>query len=121
MASSSARRLRAWGSWLVVEGDESDHSIGSLAPQIAVVTNIEPITTRHTFQECLRAFFDEVMTVPEVIYSTGLPPVALKLAVPGDHNRQNAAAAWPLELASVPRADAEEATRFTGRAGSARR
>ena len=31
----------AGGGWLVVEGDESDRSIGSLAPQIAVVTNIE--------------------------------------------------------------------------------
>jgi UDP-N-acetylmuramate--alanine ligase len=27
--------------WLVVEGDESDRSIGALAPQIAVLTNIE--------------------------------------------------------------------------------
>ena len=43
-------------------------------------------------------------------------PVELELAVPGEHNRQNAAAALAaLELAGVPRAEAEAAiARFTG-------
>ena len=48
--------------------------------------------------------------------SWDLDPVELELSVPGDHNRQNAAAALAaLELAGVPRADAEAAiVRFTG-------
>ena len=106
------------GGWLVVEGDESDRSIGSLAPQIAVVTNIElDHHASYASEAELRAFFDDwLATVPEVVLSWELPPVELELAVPGDHNRQNAAAALAaLELAGVPRAEAEEAiVRFTG-------
>ena len=45
-----------------------------------------------------------------------LEPVALELAVPGEHNRRNAAAALAaLELAGVARADAERViVEFTG-------
>ncbi len=106
------------GGWLVVEGDESDRSIGSLAPQIAVVTNIElDHHASYASEAELRAFFDDwLATVPEVVLSWELAPVDLELAVPGDHNRQNAAAALAaLELAGVPRAEAEAAiVRFTG-------
>ncbi len=104
--------------WLVVEGDESDRSIGALAPQIAVITNIElDHHATYASEAELRAFFDEWLeTVPQVVRSWELVPVELVLAVPGDHNRQNAAAALAaLELAGVPRADAEAAiVRFTG-------
>jgi UDP-N-acetylmuramate--alanine ligase len=106
------------GGWLVVEGDESDRSIGSLAPRIAVVTNIElDHHASYASEAELRAFFDAwLATVPEVVLSWELAPLDLELAVPGDHNRQNAAAALgALELAGVPRAEAEEAiVRFTG-------
>ena len=51
--------------------------------------------------------------------AAGSSPVELELGVPGEHNRQNAAAALAaLELAGVPRAEAEDAiARFTGRGG----
>lgn len=104
--------------WLVVEGDESDRSIGSLAPQIAVITNIElDHHATYASEAALRAFFDRwLATVPQVVRSWELAPVELDLAVPGNHNRQNAAAALAaLELAGVPRPEAEAAiVRFTG-------
>jgi UDP-N-acetylmuramate--alanine ligase len=104
--------------WLVVEGDESDRSIGELRPRIAVITNVEldHHATYGSLSE-LEAFFDAwLATVPHVVRSTELQPVVLELAVPGAHNRQNAAAALAaLGLAGVPRADAEAAiVRFTG-------
>ena len=100
------------GGWLVVEGDESDRSIGSLRPQIAVLTNIElDHHASYASEAELRAFFDDWLAeVPHVVRSWDLPPVELDLAVPGEHNRQNAAAALAaLELAGVPRAEAEAA------------
>ena len=104
--------------WLVVEGDESDRSIGSLRPQIAVLTNIElDHHATYASEAELRAFFDEWLDgIPHVVRSWELEPVELALAVPGEHNRQNAAAALAaLELAGVRRAEAEEAiVRFTG-------
>jgi UDP-N-acetylmuramate--alanine ligase len=46
--------------------------------------------------------------VPHVVRAEELEPVALDLAVPGEHNRRNAAAALAaLELAGVTRSDAE--------------
>ena len=104
--------------WLVVEGDESDRSIGSLKPQIAVITNIElDHHATYASEAQLRAFFDEWLgTIPHVVRSWEFSPVELELAVPGDHNRQNAAAALSaLELAGVPRPEAEAAiVRFAG-------
>jgi len=104
--------------WLVAEGDESDRSIGSLAPQIAVVTNIElDHHAAYASEAELRAFFEAWLEhVPQVVRSWLLPPVALELCVPGEHNRQNAAAALAaLELAGVPRPEAEAAiVRFAG-------
>ena len=104
--------------WLVVEGDESDRSIGSLAPQIAVVTNIElDHHASYASEAELVEFFERWLDgIPHVVRSWDLEPVQIELAVPGDHNRQNAAAALAaLELAGVPRADAENAiVRFTG-------
>ena len=75
-------------------------------------------TTRPTRprRSCARSSTTGSPTVPHVVRSWELPPVELELAVPGEHNRQNAAAALAaLELAGVPRAEAEAAiVRFTG-------
>jgi UDP-N-acetylmuramate--alanine ligase len=98
--------------WLVVEGDESDRSIGSLVPRIAVITNIElDHHATYASEAELRAFFDDwLRTIPHVVRSWELAPAALELGVPGEHNRQNAAAALAaLELAGVPRPEAERA------------
>ncbi len=104
--------------WLVVEGDESDRSIGSLAPEIAVITNIElDHHAAYASEAALRVFFDDwLKTVPRVVRSWELSPVELELGIPGEHNRQNAAAALAaLELAGVPRDEAERAiVRFRG-------
>ena len=106
------------GGWLVVEGDESDRSIGALRPEIAVITNVElDHHATYASEAELRAFFDELARgVPHVVRSWELEPVELELAVPGAHNRQNAAAALAaLELAGVPRDEAEQALlAFTG-------
>ena len=96
--------------WLVVEGDESDRSIALLRPEIAVITNIE-LDHHAAFASMaeLEAFFEEwAAGVPNVVRAWELEPVAFELAVPGEHNRKNAAAALAaLELAGVPRPDAE--------------
>ena len=54
--------------------------------------------------------------VPQVVRGWELEPVAFELALPGEHNRRNAAAALAaLELAGVARADAEPVlARFRG-------
>ncbi len=104
--------------WLVVEGDESDRSIGALTPEIAVITNVElDHHATYVSEAELHAFFEQwLATVPQVVRSWELPPVELELAISGDHNRQNAAAALAaLELAGVPRAESEAAiVGFTG-------
>jgi UDP-N-acetylmuramate--alanine ligase len=104
--------------WLVVEGDESDRSIGALRPEIAVVTNVE-LDHHAAFGSTaeLQAFFDEWLSgAPQVVRGWELEPVTFPLAVPGEHNRLNAAAALAaLELAGVARAEAEAAlARFAG-------
>ena len=61
-------------------------------------------TTRRTHprRSCARSSTTGSRAVPQVVRSWELPPVELELAVPGDHNRQNAAAALAaLELAGV--------------------
>ena len=108
----------AGSGWLVVEGDESDRSIGLLRPEIAVLTNIElDHHATYASETELRAFLDDWLeAVPNVVRSWELEPVSFELAVPGEHNRANAAAALAaLELAGTRRASAEEAlARFTG-------
>jgi UDP-N-acetylmuramate--alanine ligase len=98
--------------WLVVEGDESDRSIAALRPEIAVVTNVE-LDHHAAFSSTaeLAEFFDEWMAgAPHVVRGWELEPVEVELAVPGEHNRRNAAAALAaLELAGVPGPDAEAA------------
>jgi UDP-N-acetylmuramate--alanine ligase len=98
--------------WLVVEGDESDRSVAALRPEIAILLNVD-LDHHTTFgsRAEVEALFEEWLAhVPQVVRAEELEPVDLPLAVPGEHNRRNAAAAIAaLELAGVPRADAEGA------------
>jgi UDP-N-acetylmuramate--alanine ligase len=95
--------------WLVVEGDESDRSVAALRPRIAVILNVD---LDHHSEFGSRAELEELFDrwlahVPEVVLGWELEPLGSELAVPGDHNRRNAAAAVAaLELIGVPRADA---------------
>ena len=104
--------------WLVVEGDESDRTVEQLRPQIAVVTNVEldhhaTFATEHEVAELFERWLEHV---PAVVRGWELEPAAVALAVPGEHNRRNAAAALAaLELAGVDRSDAEPVlARFRG-------
>ena len=106
--------------WLVVEGDESDRTVSALRPEIAVVTNVE-LDHHATFASAaeVRELFDSWLAqAPHAVRGWELEPVDLELAVPGRHNRQNAAVALAaLELAGVPRGEAEEALSRFGGAG----
>jgi UDP-N-acetylmuramate--alanine ligase len=109
---------RAGSGWLVVEGDESDRTIAELRPEIAVVTNVD-LDHHSTFASRteVEALFEQWLArVPKVVRGGALQPADLRLAVPGEHNRRNAATAVAaLELAGVARSDAErELTGFTG-------
>jgi UDP-N-acetylmuramate--alanine ligase len=108
----------AGAGWLVVEGDESDRSIGLLRPEIAVVTNVElDHHATYASEAELASFFEDWLTrAPAAVRGWELEPVDLVLGVPGDHNRLNAAAALAaLELAGVDRHGAERAiAAFTG-------
>ena len=104
--------------WLVAEGDESDRTIERLRPAIAVATNVE-LDHHATFSSAAEVadLFDGWLAhVPHVVRGWELEPVAFELAVPGEHNRRNAAAALAaLELAGVVRVDAEPVlARFRG-------
>jgi len=103
---------RAGSGWLVVEGDESDRSVGALRPEIALLLNVD--LDHHTMfasrAEVELFFADWLREVPHVVRAEELEPVALELAVPGEHNRRNAASALAaLALAGVPREKAEAA------------
>ena len=109
---------RAGKGWLVAEGDESDRSLESLRPQIAVVTNVD-LDHHATFasEAEVRELFERWLAeAPAAVRGEELEPVALALGVPGEHNRRNAAAALAaLELAGVPRKEAERVLpEFTG-------
>ncbi|HET8557194.1 MAG TPA: cyanophycin synthetase [Gaiellaceae bacterium] len=105
---------RAGSGWLVVEGDESDRSVGALRPEIAVLLNVD-LDHHTTFlsRDEVAAFFEDWLRgVPHVVRAEELEPLDVDLAVPGEHNLRNAAAALAaLELASVSPADAEAALR----------
>ena len=104
--------------WLVVEGDESDRTVASLRPEIAVVTNID-LDHHSTFAsraEVEELFREWLRHVPHVVRGEDVPPAEIPLALAGEHNRRNAACALAaLELAGVPRDDAQRVLReFTG-------
>jgi UDP-N-acetylmuramate--alanine ligase len=102
--------------YLVVEGDESDRTVFTLPAEIAVVTNVE--LDHHSefasLGELSDAFEQWLVGATHVVRDA--PPVAGELALPGEHNRRNAGAALAaLELAGVPRDEAEPVLRrFTG-------
>jgi UDP-N-acetylmuramate--alanine ligase len=105
--------------WLVVEGDESDRTAFALEPEIAVVTNVE--LDHHTtfsslaeLEECFRGWIAELGG--SVVWGPDLEPAEVRLAVPGEHNRRNAACALAaLELAGIPETDAVRPLQaFTG-------
>ena len=102
--------------YLVVEADESDRTAFALAPEIAVVTNLE--LDHHTefasAAELEREFETWLAGVAHVVRDA--PPFDGELALPGVHNRRNAGAALAaLELAGVPRAEATPVLgRFSG-------
>jgi len=102
--------------YLVVEADESDRTAFALAPEIAVVTNLE--LDHHTefasTAELEHAFESWLATIPNVVRDA--PAFDGGLALPGAHNRANAGAALAaLELAGVARAEAGPVlARFTG-------
>jgi UDP-N-acetylmuramate--alanine ligase len=96
--------------WLVVEGDESDRSVAALRPEIALLLNVDldHHTTYGSRAEVADLFEEWLAHVPHVVRAEELEPVELELAIPGEHNRRNAAAALAaLELAGVERARAE--------------
>jgi UDP-N-acetylmuramate--alanine ligase len=101
---------RAGAGWLVVEGDESDRSVAATRPEVAVLLNVD-LDHHATFgsrAEVEGLFEGWLEHVPHVVRAEDLQPVELPLAVPGEHNRRNAAAALAaLELAGVSRSDAE--------------
>ena len=95
--------------WLVVEGDESDGTVFGLPATVAVVTNVDldHHTTFASAAELERLFEGWAADVPHVVWGGGLSPLELELAVPGEHNRRNAACAVAaLELAGVDREEA---------------
>ena len=104
--------------WLVVEGDESDRTIEALRPRVAVITNVD-LDHHSTFAsraEVSQLFDRWTSDVPQVVRGDELPPYEGELAVPGEHNRRNAAAALAaVEATGADRGDAEAAlARFRG-------
>ena len=75
----------AGSGWLVVEGDESDRSVASLRPEIAVLLNIDldHHTTFVSRAEVESFFEDWLLEVPHVVRAEDLDPVELELRVPG--------------------------------------
>jgi UDP-N-acetylmuramate--alanine ligase len=99
---------RAGSGWLVVEGDESDGTVFELPAEIAVVTNVE-LDHHATFAstaELEQRFEAWAAGLPagRVIWGRDVGPADLELAVPGEHNRLNAACALgAVELAGFDR------------------
>ena len=99
----------AGSGWLVAEGDESDRSLELLRPEIGVLTNVD-LDHHSTFAS--RAEVEELFErwlagCRSAVRGEDVEPVSFELAVAGEHNRRNAAAALAaLELAGVDRDEA---------------
>ena len=108
----------AGGGWLVVEGDESDRTVEHLRARVAVVTNVElDHHTEYASESELAALFERwLAAAPAAVRGWQLPPARIELALPGEHNRQNASTALAaLELAGVSAAEAAPVlARFLG-------
>jgi len=82
------------GEWVVAEADESDGSFLRLAPEIAVVTNVEMDHHSHWGSIAdLRAAFAEFEARARAVARPGDVDLDVELAVPGRHNLLNARAA----------------------------
>jgi UDP-N-acetylmuramate--alanine ligase len=106
--------------WLIVEGDESDRTIELLRPRIAVVTNIDldhhsSFASRAEVEELFERWLENV---PTAVRGDELEPYDGPLAIAGEHNRRNAAAALAaLSLLDIAREDAAGVlASFTGAA-----
>jgi UDP-N-acetylmuramate--alanine ligase len=113
---------RAGTGWLVAEGDESDRSLELLRPEIGVLTNVD-LDHHSTFAsrvEVEELFARWLEGCGSTVRGDALEPVSFELAVAGEHNRRNAAAALAaLELAGV---DSEKAAHVVaGFRGAGRR
>jgi UDP-N-acetylmuramate--alanine ligase len=100
---------RAGDGWLVVEGDESDRTVFGLRPEIAVVTNVD-LDHHSEFASAaeLDTLFEEwLAAAPRAVRGWKLETA--DVALPGAHNRRNAATALAaLELVGVGRREAEK-------------
>ena len=115
---------RAGSGWLVVEGDESDGTVFELPADIAIVTNVEldHHATYASTAELEERFERWAAGFPEgrVVWGRDIAPVDFELAVPGLHNRLNAACTLAaLELAGFDREAAARA--LAGFRGAGRR
>jgi UDP-N-acetylmuramate--alanine ligase len=103
---------RAGSGWFVVEGDESDRTISALRPEVGVVLNVD--LDHHTefgsLAEVRALFEDWAAHVPTVVWGEQLEPYGGPLALAGEHNRRNAAAA----LAALAAAGVEGGERVIG-------
>ena len=125
LGADGAAANAGWGEgeWVVAEADESDASFLELAPEVAVVTNLE--LDHHTrwgsLAELHRAFRRFLAPAAAAVlpadgalddlagegrrlgFDNAVPgPAELELAVPGAHNRANARAALAaIELAGL--------------------
>ncbi|MDQ3994009.1 MAG: undecaprenyldiphospho-muramoylpentapeptide beta-N-acetylglucosaminyltransferase [Actinomycetota bacterium] len=115
---------RAGAGWFVVEGDESDRTVASLAADIAVITNVDldHHTTFSSLAEVEDLYAEWLERIPDaaVIRGEELEPVAFELAVPGEHNRRNAASALAA-LAHAGVSPEEAAPVLAGFGGAGRR
>jgi UDP-N-acetylmuramate--alanine ligase len=107
-----------------VEGDESDGTVFSLPADVAVVTNVDldHHTAFSSTAELEERFEAWAASIGEgrVVWGRDVEAVDLELAVPGLHNRVNAACALAaLELAGFDRDAAAEA--IAGFRGAGRR
>ncbi len=82
------------GEWVVAEADESDGSFLRLAPEIAVVTNVEmDHHSRWGSVAELRVAFEEFAAKASAVVRTEDSELEIRLATPGHHNLLNARAA----------------------------
>jgi len=112
LAPGGATANAGWGSgeWVVAEADESDGSFLRLAPEIAVVTNVEMDHHSHWGSEAeLRAAFAEFEARVRAVARPDDSDLDVELAVPGRHNLLNARAA--LAAARLAGFDPEAAAR----------
>jgi UDP-N-acetylmuramate--alanine ligase len=98
LGEDAAAANAGWGQgeWVVAEADESDASFLELAPEIAVITNIEmDHHSRWGSMDELRGAFDRFAADAKVAHfdADSPGPARLSLAVPGAHNVLNARAA----------------------------